>query len=137
MTQQSTRFQFPERIGIDRTLVQSRETVLYFKTGAALIRVFCVAFLAFIALILLAPDTRAQESVCLDRDKLARTLDGRYSEKPIAAGLDSAGKLLEVFASGDGASWTMTVTSPEGVSCIIATGEQWLSDIKPISDPSI
>ena len=105
--------------------------------GAALIRVLGAAILAFAALIFLAPDSRAQESLCLDREKLAQTLDGRYSEKPIAAGLDSAGKLLEIFASGDGTSWTMTVTSPEGVSCVIATGEQWLSGIKPLYDPAI
>ena len=137
MIQQSTRFQAPERIAIDRAGDRSRESILYFKTGGALLRVVGVALLAFTALIFLAPDSRAQESVCLDREKLAQTLDGRYSEKPVAAGLDSAGKLLEVFASGDGASWTMTVTTPEGISCVIATGEQWLSDIKPLPDPTI
>ncbi len=108
MTRQSTRFQCPKR----------------------------AAVLAFATLVFLAPDSRAQESLCLDREKLAQALDGRYSEKPVAAGLNSAGKLLEVFASGDGASWTMIVTTPEGVSCVIATGEQWLSSEKPLYDPA-
>lgn len=95
-----------------------------------------VAAPAFATLVFLAPQARAQEAICLDREKLAQALAGRYSEKPVAAGLDSAGKLLEIFASGNGASWTMTVTSPDGVSCVIATGEQWLSSDKPLYEPA-
>lgn len=104
--------------------------------GAALIRVLGAALLVFVTVLLLAPDSRAQQSLCLDREKLAETLVGRYSEKPVAAGLDSGGKLLEIFASGEGGSWTMAVTSPEGISCVIATGEQWLSGVKPLYEPS-
>jgi len=73
----------------------------------------------------------AQPAVCLERDQLAAALDGRYSEKPIAVGLDLGGKILEIFASADGETWTMIMTSPEGTSCVIAAGEKWLLSDEP------
>jgi hypothetical protein len=79
----------------------------------------------------------AQTGYCLERNKLVEALDGRYSEKPIAAGLDVGGRLLEVFASGDGATWTMIMTTPEGTSCVIAAGEKWLTNNKPPHDPEV
>ena len=77
----------------------------------------------------------AQSGFYLEREKLVEALDGKYSEKPVAAGLDNAGKLLEIFASGDGATWTMIMTTPGGPSCIVAAGEKWLSQNLPVDDP--
>lgn len=82
--------------------------------------------LVLLGSLLLAFEARGQGSVCLDREKLANMLYERYSERPVMGGLDVAGKLLEVFASNDGSSWTMSVTTPEGTSCVIATGSSWL-----------
>ena len=100
-------------------------------------RVIGVAATMLAALFLMTTGASAQSSVCLKRTDLAQALDGKYSEKQIAAGLDNGGKLLEVFASDDGATWTMIMTTAEGTSCVIAAGEKWLTSINSPSDPDV
>jgi hypothetical protein len=39
-------------------------------------------------------------------------------------GLANNGTMLEIATSGEG-SWTILVTRPDGVSCVVATGEAW------------
>ena len=60
-------------------------------------------------------------------------LDNRYSEQRIAVGLENNSRLLEVFASADGATWTMAITTPNGTTCVVAAGVDWL-DIEPEGD---
>jgi hypothetical protein len=96
---------------------------------------FVGAAAALAVVLSIATGAAAQSNFCLERDKLVEALDGKYSEKPIAAGLDNAGKLLEVFATGDGATWTMIMTAPGGKSCIVAAGEKWLSQHLSVDDP--
>jgi hypothetical protein len=49
----------------------------------------------------------------------------RFSEAPIAAGLASNGALIEVLTSGNGSTWTIIVSKPNGPSCLVAAGESW------------
>lgn len=53
--------------------------------------------------------------------KLART----YKEAPVAVGVTSTGGLVEVLATGDGDTWTIIVSEPNGLSCLVAAGEGW------------
>lgn len=75
------------------------------------------------------------QTACLAHEKLVEMLDGRYSEKPVAAGLDVGGRLFEVFAAKDGATWTMVVTTPQGASCVVAVGEEWQEPEELALDP--
>lgn len=75
------------------------------------------------------------QTACLSHDKLVQMLDGRYSEKPVAAGLEAGGRLFEVFAAPDGATWTMVITTPEGASCVVAVGEDWQTPQQLAYDP--
>lgn len=68
------------------------------------------------------------QSACLTRPEMLALLDERYSEKSIAGGLESSGRLIEVFVSPDGKTWSMVLTTPDGTSCIIAAGEEWLEN---------
>ena len=79
----------------------------------------------------------AAQTACLTHDKLVDLLHGRYSEQPIAAGLESNGRLLEVFAAPDGATWTMVVTTPDGSSCVVAVGEEWQEPQQLAYDPEM
>ena len=49
-------------------------------------------------------------------------------------GLASNGKLVEVFSSDDGSTWTIVLTAPGGVSCIIAAGKYW-ENLPPAEEP--
>lgn len=64
---------------------------------------------------------------CTRFDHLAGFLEQTYGERPVAAGLQSNGQLLQVFVSGaDGdGSWTAVATSPAGTACVVATGRHW------------
>jgi hypothetical protein len=67
----------------------------------------------------------AQEPYGLSRDEVVAQLGGAYKEAPVAGGIAANGNILEVFAAPDGASWTIIVTRPDGMSSVIAEGEGW------------
>ncbi len=66
------------------------------------------------------------QSTCSPRAEFIEQLGERYEEKPVAVGLASTGKILEVLRSKDGETWTIILTDPEGLSCLAAVGEEWL-----------
>lgn len=79
---------------------------------------------------LMAVPALAQEStLCVKRSDFIRHLDKTYHETPVAMGVTSSGRMLEVTASEDG-SWTIIVTMPNGVTCGVASGENW-ETVKP------
>ena len=67
---------------------------------------------------------QAQAPACVKRVDLIKHLSAKYHEAPAAVGLADNGSLLEVFASKSGETWTVTVTMPNGVSCMVATGQK-------------
>lgn len=70
------------------------------------------------------PLATAQETPCAERNNVIDTLDAQYKESPRAIGLVSKEAVLEVFVSETG-TWTVVVTDPEGVSCVLAAGQSW------------
>jgi len=63
--------------------------------------------------------------MCTDREDAGKQLARRHSEASIAIGLASNGSVIEVFAKQDGSSWTILLTNPKGISCMVAAGESW------------
>jgi hypothetical protein len=49
----------------------------------------------------------------------------KYSEAPVAIGVANNGGLVEVLSTGDGNTWSIIITSPQGMSCLVAAGEGW------------
>ncbi|SEL52572.1 hypothetical protein SAMN05443999_1064 [Roseovarius azorensis] len=86
-------------------------------------RLFCTALVFGAAA--LAPPAHAQGITCLPRESLVERLENRYKEHLIGGGLQNPQQLLEVWASGETGSFTVFVTRPDGVSCIVATGQHW------------
>jgi len=62
---------------------------------------------------------------CGKRDNIIKWLSANYKEVPIATGVSSKGSLIEVLSTYDGDTWTVIVTSPDGTSCLIASGQGW------------
>lgn len=75
----------------------------------------------------LAPPVAVAQSNCLARDDLVRQLKERWEEAPVGRGLQSADQLLEVWASPASGTYTVFVTRADGMSCIVATGQNWHS----------
>lgn len=68
-------------------------------------------------------------SVCHEYRRIAEHLDRRYQEAPIGAGLQTNGRVLQIFRSVETGSWTMVSVDPSGQSCIVATGQHWQDQI--------
>ncbi|MGQ0662523.1 MAG: hypothetical protein ACT4P2_02845 [Pseudomonadota bacterium] len=66
----------------------------------------------------------AQRS-CAKRADLLKHLADRYQEVPVAIGLADNGGVLEVLTSADGTTFTVTITMPNGIACMLATGQHW------------
>ena len=72
-----------------------------------------------------ASSATAQTQQCDQRKKVLGHLAQKYKEAPIAAGVTATGGLVEVLTTGDGNTWTIIVSQPNGLSCLVAAGEGW------------
>lgn len=68
---------------------------------------------------------QAQVQPCDQRQNVIGHLAKKYQEAPVAVGVTSTGGLVEVLTTGNGDTWTIIVSSPDGVSCLLAAGEGW------------
>ena len=59
---------------------------------------------------------------CGPRDIVAERLASKYGEHARALGLDTNNGVVEVYANFESGSWTITVTSVTGLTCLIASG---------------
>lgn len=76
----------------------------------------------------------AEASACGKRSELLAHLAGRFAEEPVARGQTRDGAVVEILASIDGASFTVIRTTPDGISCLIATGSDWNSVKQRLED---
>lgn len=76
-----------------------------------------------------AKPAAADEALSLwnDRKVVVEALAETYAEAPRALGITADGAVLELFTTGDGETWTIVITFPNGKSRIIATGEYWIT----------
>lgn len=60
---------------------------------------------------------------CAPRDRVIERLMGQYGEAPQALGVTAGGAVMEVFASEETGTWTVSVTLANGMTCLVATGD--------------
>jgi hypothetical protein len=70
---------------------------------------------------------------CDQRSSVIKLLAQRFSESPVAIGVTEQGSLVEVLSDIDGGTWTIIMTSPQGMSCLVLSGEGW-RHIKQIAE---
>ncbi|WIY26230.1 hypothetical protein QPJ95_04705 [Parasedimentitalea psychrophila] len=80
--------------------------------------------LGFIAL---APQQASAEQNrnCAPREAVVERLASTYGESRQSIGLGERGMVIETFASADTGTWTITVTTPNGLTCLVASGQSW------------
>jgi hypothetical protein len=76
---------------------------------------------------LLPISAAASENQCGKHKDVTRLLLQKYNESPVGLGITSQGGLVEVLTASDGATWSIIVTTPDGLSCLVAAGESWRS----------
>ncbi|MEE8607226.1 MAG: hypothetical protein V3S55_06470 [Nitrospiraceae bacterium] len=60
-----------------------------------------------------------------------------YDETPVAHGLTNANdRLIELFVSKDGKTWTLIITYPNGQSCAITAGHSWSETMPKLLKPT-
>ncbi len=62
---------------------------------------------------------------CDERTNVLRILSDKYKETPVAIGVTNSGGLVEVLTSSDRTTWSIILTTPQGMSCLVAAGENW------------
>lgn len=72
---------------------------------------------------------------CAPRSEVLQTLQRKYSEAPVALGVTHNGGLVEVLSTNGGATWSIIVTTPQGMSCLVAAGEGWRAMERVAADP--
>jgi hypothetical protein len=60
---------------------------------------------------------------CGPRDVVVERLADGYGETRQSMGLGANNSVIEVFASEETGSWTITVTSVNGTTCLVASGQ--------------
>ena len=101
-------------------------------TDKFLIMLLSLAFAALMVGPLKAQGARQ----CGPRDTVLIRLAERYGETRQAIGLGANNAIVEVFASPATGSWTITVTVPNGVTCLVASGQAFetLAETLPAKD---
>jgi len=67
---------------------------------------------------------QANAAVCSKREKFTTFLAKKYNEVPKAMGLVSNSGMMEVYVSKQG-TWSILMTAPNGITCLIAAGNNW------------
>lgn len=89
--------------------------------------------------LILATQAGFAATQCGARDTVVATLAGQYGETRRGMGLAANNSLVEVFASDTSGSWTIIVTLPDGLTCLVASGQSYeaLRDSQtPVGEPA-
>ena len=94
------------------------------------------AALGLIVLTVSAASAQQSSRNCAPRDTVVERLASKYGESRQSMGLGANNAVVEVFASNESGSWTITVTSPSGLTCLVASGQHFeeLAEALPNTD---
>ena len=90
-----------------------------------------LAVVLFIGLMI--PTLPVQAAGCGKREQVVERLKTRYSESLTAGGLQASRNsqtIVEVWASEETGTFTVILTTPEGLSCVVATGTDWFQAVE-------
>lgn len=62
---------------------------------------------------------------CAQRNTVVERLGSFYGETRRSIALGSNNAVVEMFASAETGSWTLTVTMPNGITCLMASGQAY------------
>ena len=87
-----------------------------------------------LAFILSAGAATAQ--TCSDHETMVRHLAEGWGESRQSIALDAGNSMVELFASPETGTWTMTLTQPGGQTCMVASGHSFemLDEPLPVLD---
>jgi hypothetical protein len=90
-----------------------------------------------VAAAMAAGGTAEAQQACGAREMVLKRLAEGYGESRRSVGLGANNAVIEVFASDETGTWTITVTMPNGTTCLVASGQAFEStagDLAPASE---
>lgn len=89
--------------------------------------------LTAVAIFTLSPMPANAQNVpasCGMRADVVTHLDKKFGERRNNMMLDARGNLVEMFSNLDTGSWTLTVTIPDGPTCVMSSGESFVQEVR-------
>ncbi len=81
--------------------------------------------LVAVSVLFISATSANAEQLCAPRDKAVVQLKKQFGEFVSGRGLVVNGKrMIELFVSEKG-SWTVLISDPKGLSCVVTSGENW------------
>ena len=74
-----------------------------------------------VAALFMTTSARAQTN-CADRAMVVERLAAKYGESRRSVGMAANNSVVEVYANDGTGSWSIVVTTPNGQSCLVASG---------------
>lgn len=84
-----------------------------------------------------ASEVFAQGRNCGDRAVIIERLAERYGEARVLSGLTQTNGVLEFFGNAESGSWTVLITMPNGMTCLVAAGEAFTLSDGPEPTPPV
>jgi hypothetical protein len=95
------------------------------------------SFLVLSIILMILPFSVQGQIFCLERPVFAAHLLKEFQERPIAIGISNdKTKIIEIFASSQGETFTIVFTTEQGLTCSVIAGKKWLNlahNLNPIS----
>lgn len=93
-------------------------------------------YITLAAALVAFPIAASAQPKCGPRDVVLPGFAAKFGEAPAMHGVSSQGHVFELLLSDDGASWTLLVTLPNGMSCLAAEGSAWtMAPFAPSAPP--
>ncbi len=83
-----------------------------------------------------AASTSAVPEGCAPYAEVVEFLARDHAEEPVASGVANNGGLVEVFASREHETWTLLITMPDGHTCMMAAGNEWMEFRESTAPPT-
>ena len=84
-----------------------------------------LAIIAFFLVMFAISNAVSQNLACVPRPDIIKRLGYKYKETTIGLGIANNGGVLELLTTKTGNTWTILITMPNGISCMVASGEDW------------
>lgn len=86
-------------------------------------KMFFALSLGFAGVVLAHQAAHAQgQANCAERSQVIERLQTKYGESRRSIGLAANNGVVETYASDESGTWTIVITLPNGMTCLVAAG---------------
>ena len=79
--------------------------------------------------------SQAQSTNCGPHDRVVAGLAVGYGEARVSIALGANNVVVETFVAAQTGTWTITVTTPDGTTCLVASGQSYQAVNDPLPPP--